>query len=82
MKAVNPFGEVVGTQQRKQLQEHMVDVLLERLGLGGAHHPLDRTHGERGVRSDLAGERRRALGELIGAHDVVDQARARAPRQR
>ena len=34
----------------------MVDVLLERLGLGRPHHPLDRPHGQRRVGGDLAGQ--------------------------
>ena len=55
------LAEVVGAQQRQQLQEHVVHVLLERLGLGRAHHPLDRPHRERGVGGDLAGELARVL---------------------
>ena len=48
-------------------------VLLERLGLGGAHHPLDRAHGERRVGGDLAGQLARRVRELGVGHDVVDE---------
>ena len=52
-----------------------MDVLLERLGLGGPHHPLDRPHGQRRVGGDLAGQLGRArLRQLVVGHDVVDQA--------
>ena len=60
-------------KQRQQLQEHVVHVLLERLGLGGAHHPLDRPHGQRRVGGDLGGQLARPIGELGVGHHVVHQ---------
>ena len=50
-----------------------MDVLLERLGLGGAHHPLDRPHRQRGVGGDLAGHLARPLRQLAGRDDLVDE---------
>ena len=60
--------------KRQQLEEHVVDVLLERLGLGGAHHPLDRPHGQRRIGGDLAGQLAHGLVELLGGDHLVDQA--------
>ena len=67
------FGEVIGAQQRQQLQEHMVHVLLERLGFGSSHHALDRPHGERCVGRDLLRHGGGALDEFVCVDDMVHQ---------
>ena len=76
------LAEVVGAQQRQQLEEHVVHVLVERLGLGGAHHPLDRPHGERRVGGDLAGQLAHGLLEVLGLDHVVHQAELERLRRR
>src|SRR5262249_53915114 len=43
------FLEVLAAEERQQLQEDVVHVLLERLGLGHPHHALRRAHRERRV---------------------------------
>ena len=65
--------EVVGAEQRQQLQEHVVDVLLERLGLGHAHHALDGPHRERRVGGDLDGQLSGGVGQLGVGHDPVHE---------
>src|SRR3954462_10665696 len=45
------FLEVLTAEQRQQLQEDVVHVLLERLGLGHAHHSFRGAHRQRRIGS-------------------------------
>ena len=74
MNAVTPSEKSWVRKQRKQLQEHVMDVLLERLGFGGAHHPLDRANRQRRVGGDLVGQCRGSLRELLGSEHLVHEA--------
>lgn len=66
--------EVLGPEQREQLQEHVVDVLLEGLRLCRPHHALDRSHGQRGVSCDLSRHGHRVFRQVLGFDDMVDDA--------
>src|SRR6266851_3071922 len=49
--------EVAAAEERQQLEEHVVDVVGERLVEPGAHHPLARPDGKRRVGRDLSRQR-------------------------
>ena len=73
-KDLHALAEVARAEQRQQLQEHVVDVLVEGLGEAHAHHALGGLHGERRVARDLSGERARFLQEQRVGHDARDEA--------
>ena len=73
MNARTPSVKSSVRRSGQQLEEHVVHVLLERLGLGGAHHALDRPNGQRCVRGDVGGHLAVPLVELADRNDLVDQ---------